>query len=224
MKRAYYTILTLIISGSSCTKTSTTSDTVVLDKYMSVSAGSTWNYRLVNNISATTTNYVLASTNRDSTVNGKAYHVFTNSNTGNNEYYFTNGNDYYAFRTLGVLSSVKVEDNYLKDNAPAGTNWSQSYNINVPGLPIAVPVTLTYTIQEKGISRTVNGVTYTDVIHVSGAISSSLVPSSGLVTDIQNYFARKYGFVETNNKVNLNFMGFTQNVDNKTTLVSAVIK
>ena len=224
MKRVYFAFLALIIVGSACTKSDSTNTTVVLDKYMSLSSGSTWNYRLVNNLTLVTTNYVLASTSRDSTINGKAYHVFTNSNTGINEYYYTTGNDYYAFRTLGALSNVQVEDNYLKDNAAVGTSWSQSFNITVPGLPIAVPVTITYTIVDKGNSRTVNGIVYTDVIHSSGVITSSFVPSSALVTDIQNYFARKYGFVETSNKLNLNYMGITQNVDNKTTLVSADIK
>ena len=224
MKMKYLAFLALLVTGIACKKSSSTTNPVILDKYLSISSGSTWNYRLDNNLTATTTNYVLASTSRDSTINGKAYHVFTNSNTNANEYYYTTGNDYFAFRTLGAVSNVQIEDLYLKDNSPVGTSWAQTINLTIPGVPIPVPVTITYTIVEKGIAKTVNAIAYTDVIHISGKITSALIPGPSLVTDIQNYFARKYGFVETNNKVNLNFMGFTQNVDNKTTLVSAVIK
>lgn len=224
MKTLKLPIFALILASVACNKNTTTPDPVVPDKYMSFSSGSSWNYRQLNNLTSVTTNYVVSSTTRDSIINGKTYHVFTNSNTGGNEYYYTTGNDYFTYRLLGALGNAAVEDNYLKDNAPVNFSWSQAYNISVPGVPFAVPVTVTYTIKETGISRTVNGIAYTDVIHSSGVITSALVPSASLVTDIQNYFARKYGMIETRNKLSLNFMGITQNVDNTNTLVSAVIK
>ena len=224
MKMKYLAFFILATAGLACKKTSTVPDPVVLPKYLSISAGSTWNYRLVNNLTATSTDYVLASTNRDTSINGKAYHVFTNSNTGNNEYYFNTGNDYFTFRTLGALSNVQLEDLYLKDNSIVGTSWPQTVNLTIPGVPFPVPVTITYTIQETGISKTINGIAYTDVIHISGKITSTLLPPANLVTDIHNYFARKYGIIETNNILNLNFMGIIQNTNNKTILLSADIK
>ena len=224
MKKAILPILSLILAGSACKKSSSTPDPV-LEKYMSITAASTWNYRLVNNVTAVTTNYTLSSTTRDSTINGRAYHVFSNSNTGAGEYYFISGNDYYTFRKLGIAtSSTTMEDNYMKDNSPVGTSWPQTVNLSITGVPFPIPITVTYTITEKGSSRIVNGVTYTDVIHVSGNITSSLIPAANLTTDIQNYFARRYGMIETNNKLALNFMGVSQNVDNKTVLISADIK
>ena len=224
MKKTFLPILALLLTATACKK-SDSIPTVVLAKYLSTSSGSTWNYRLLNNVTGSITNYVLASTNRDTTINGKAYHVFTNSNTGVNEYYLVSGNDYYAFRTLGLtLANAQLEDLYLKDNSPVGTSWAQTVNLTVPGVPLPVPVTVTYTIQEKGMSKTVNGIVYTDVIHISGVITSSLIPAASLTTDIQNYFARKYGFIETNNRLNLNFLGITQATDNKTILLSADIK
>lgn len=224
MKMKYLAFFFLLTAGMACNKTSSTPDPVVLAKYLSISAGSTWNYRLINNLTATSTDYVLASTNRDTSINGKAYHVFTNSNTRNNEYYFNTGNDYFTFRTLGALSNVQLEDLYLKENSPVGTTWAETVNLTIPGIPVPVPVTITYTVLETGITRTVNGIVYTDVIHISGKITSTLLPPANLVTDLQNYFARKYGIIETNNILNLNFMGITQNTNNKTILLSADIK
>ena len=224
MKNRKLALLILLTVLFACKKSSDSSTTVA-EKYISVTSGSTWQMRLVDNTTAATTNYTVTSTNRDSTINGKAYHVFTNSNTGINEYNFISGNDYYTFRTLGLtLGSAQVETIYLKDNSSAGTTWAQTINLTVPGIPFPVPITITYTIAEKGVSRTVNGIAYTNVIHVTMAISSSLVPSSGLTTDIQSYYAPKFGLIENTNKVNLNFSGFVQSTDTKTILLSADIK
>ena len=224
MRNRYLAFFTLLLAISACKKSDTTV-IVVADKYMSITANSTWQMRVVDNVAVTTTNYTVTSTNRDSTVGSKAYHVFTNSNTGVNEYYFISGNDYYTFRTLGLtLGSATIETIYLKDASSVGTTWTQTQNLTVPGIPFPVPVTLTYKIEEKGISRTVNGVAYSNVIRVSLALSSSLVPPASLTTDIQSYYAPKFGLIENTNKVNLNYMGFVQNTDTKTILLSADIK
>jgi len=224
MRNRYLAFFTLLLAISACKKSDTTV-IVVADKYMSITANSTWQMRVVDNVAVTTTNYTVTSTNRDSTVGSKAYHVFTNSNTGVNEYYFISGNDYYTFRTLGLtLGSATIETIYLKDASSVGTTWTQTQNLTVPGIPFPVPVTLTYKVEEKGISRTVNGVAYSNVIRVSLALSSSLVPPASLTTDIQSYYAPKFGLIENTNKVNLNYMGFVQNTDTKTILLSADIK
>jgi len=224
MRNTYLAVFTLLLALSACNKSSDTT-VVVADKFMSMTANSTWQMRVVDNNAPSTTNYTVTSTNRDSTIFGKAYHVFTNSNTGVNEYYFISGNDYYTFRTLGLaLGGAQVETIYLKDNSSVGTVWTQTINLTVPGIPFPVPVTLTYTLAEKGVSRTVNGIAYSNVIHVSLALSSTLVPAASLTTDIQSYYAPKYGLIENTNKVNLNYMGFVQNTDTKTILLSADIK
>ena len=224
MRTTYLAILTFLLGFCSCKKGSDDS-TPATDKYMSITSASTWQLRLVDNMASTSTNYTVTSTNRDSSIAGKAYHVFTNSNSGINEYYFISGTDYYTFRTLGLtVGNAQVETVYLKDNASAGTVWNQTINLTVPGIPIPVPVTFTYTLAEKGISRTVNNIAYTNVIHVTTAISSSLIPAANLTTDIQSYYAPKFGLIENTNKINLNYMGLAQTTDTKTILLSADIK
>jgi len=224
MRTTYLAFFTLLTGFCACKKSSD-STVVPSEKYMSITAASTWQLRVVDNIATTTTNYTVTSTNRDSTISGRAYHVFTNSSTGSNEYYFISASDYYTFRTLGLtLANAQVETIYLKDNLSAGAVWTQTLSLTVPGVPFPVPVTITYTLAEKGISRTVNGIAYSNVIRVSTVISSSLIPAGGLTTDIQSYYAPKFGLIENTNKVNLNFMGLVQNTDTKTILLSADIK
>jgi hypothetical protein len=193
------------------------------DKYVTTSTGSTWNYHDINASGAAPVNkdYTLTSTSRDSLINGRSYHVFSNS-AGNNQYLNNTGGDYYQFDSLpaGFGTSV-IERLYLIDIAPAGISWTQTVSVTLSGVPI--PVTLTYTIAEKGISRSVNGTNYTDVIHVTTSISSSLIPAASFTTNINSYYAKKYGLIETTNIIQVNYLGFVQNINTETKLVSATL-
>lgn len=193
--------------------------------FMSLTANSTWNYKLTNNAgtSPTTSNYTLTSTSRDTTINSRTYHVFSNSN-GTAEYYFISGNDYYDFRDLSALGgSNKIEYLYLKDNINVGTSWVQNVSLTITGAPFPIPVVVTTSIDEKGITKVESGTTYTNVIKTKTTITSALI-TSGLTTDIENYYAPKVGMIESKYKVDLNFMGLVQHIDTKTELESATIR
>ena len=110
----------------------------------------------------------------------------------------------------------------MKDNSSVSTSWVQAYNISFSGVPLTV--NLTNTITEKGITRTVNGIVYSDVIHVTSSLSIPGVPPAGLTSNINNYYARKYGMIENTTVINLNFGGVTNNTNQATILKSAVIK
>ncbi|MEO6404759.1 MAG: hypothetical protein ABIY51_16400 [Ferruginibacter sp.] len=190
---------------------------------MVYTAGSTWNYQQVNNTPPTGTSlYTVTSTSRDSTINSKTYHVFTNSNTGASEYYNNTGADYYTFQKLpDALGGEKVENLYLKDNAALNTTWIQTYNISFSGLPLAV--TTTNKIKETGITKTVNGINYTGVIHVETSISVAGIPASALTTDIQSYYAPRKGLIQNSNIVHLNYLGVVNDSNVQTNLMSATI-
>ena len=209
----------------SCKKSETTTNTPPQDKYLATSAGSTWNYHETGTSDTATinTDYTLTSTSRDSSINGKSYHIFSNS-TGGNQYLNITGNDYYEFDSLPAgLGTGVFERLYLKDNAVVGTSWTQNLSLTVPGSPIPVPITITYNIAEKGISRTVNGTTYTNVIHVGTSITSALIPAASLMTNINSYYAEKYGLIEDSNIIQLNFLGIVENISIETNLVSASV-
>lgn len=195
------------------------------NSYYNTASGSSWNYHVTDNSgTATASDYTITSTSRDSSINGKSYHVFTNS-AGGNQYLALSGHDYYQFDSLPAgLGAGAIERLYLKDDAGVTNNWSQNLSVTVPGSPIPVPFTISNTIMEKGISRTVNGNSYSDVIHVSTTISSSVIPAASLVTNINSYYAPKYGLIENSSVVHLDFVGIVQDLDSQTILLDATLK
>lgn len=206
----------------SCTK-SKSNNVSPQDGYLTTSAGSTWNYHETDSTGPAPVNkdYTLTSTSRDSLINNKNYHVYGNSG-GSNQYFYFSGNDYYQFDSLPAGFGLTVfERLYLMDTAPVGFTWTQTLTVNLSGTP--VPFTLTYNIAEKGISRNVNGTTYSDVIHVTTSLHSSLIPTAALTTDINSYYAEKYGLIENTSIISLNYMTFIQNINTETKLVSATL-
>lgn len=192
--------------------------------YQNVAAGSTWNYHSVDNTgSSAPSDYTITSTSKDTSINSKSYHVYTDSQ-GGNQYLNVTGNDYYQFDSLPANLGNTIERLYLKDNAAIAANWTQNVSVNIPGSPIPLPVTITNTIAEKGISKTVGATTYTNVIHVSTTIASTLIPTASLTTSIDTYYAPNYGMIENTSVVNLNFIGIVQDLDTQTMLVSADLK
>lgn len=226
MKKLIHLFFVFLIVISSCKK----NDPVVPpspDKYMNAAAGSTWNYELVNNTLSTTNLYTLASTSRDSSINGKPYHVYTNSSGSSNEYLNISGNNYYGFRSLpAALGGSSIENIYLKDNVAAGTSWNDTYAITLSNFPLSI--TVTNTISEKGINKTINGTTYSNVIHVTTALAVKIaglpLPAGALQADIQNFYAPKVGMILSSNKININYSGIVDNTDQVTSLKSANIK
>ena len=226
MKKIIFGILAIAVTMVSCKKDNAAPAADVV-KYMSYTANSTWNYEAVNSLTGITTKYTLTSTSRDSTANGKAYHVFTNSSGSANEYYAISGNDYYNFQNLpATIGGKAVENIYLKDNVAANGTWTQSYTVTASGVPLTIAVV--NTITEKGISKTVNSIAYTDVIHVTTTLSVSAfgipLPAGAVTTDVQAYYAKKYGMIQSKNKVGINYSGIVSNTDDETTLKSADIK
>lgn len=216
--------LAILTVFAACKKKSTTATP---SPYYHTSTNSTWNYQNVNTPPAgapVTTNYVVTSTSRDTVAMGKTYHVFTNS-VGGNQYYNKTNAEYYQLDSLKLgTTAVLLDRLYLKDDASVGAAWSQSLNLTVPGVPFPVPVVVSYSIVEKGSTRVVNGVSYTDVIRVSTAISSTLIPAASLTNTITSYYARKFGLIENSTVISLNFMGITQNVNTTTKLMSSDLK
>lgn len=227
MNKKIFTILAVSLFAVSCKKNDLPAPPAAAVKFMSLTAASTWNYETVDNILISTSPYIITSTSKDSSINGKTYHVFTNSSGSANEYYNITGSDYYNFRKLpSALGATSVEYIYLKDNAEVGTSWSQSYPVNVSGT--SLNATLKNTITAKGTSKTVKGVTYADVIHVTTTVTISFLgiplPTTALTTDIQSYYAPKVGLIQSTNKINLNYAGVVDNSNQQTNLNTSNIK
>jgi hypothetical protein len=220
MKVSFLAILALCFVVLSCKKSNPATEPPQI--YMSYSVGSFWIYETQNNLTSTTTSNTVTSSSRDSVINSKTYHVFTNSNGAANDYYNITGNDYYTFKNLTATAGINpIELIYLKDNALVGANWSHTINFPLSGVPTTVPVVFTNTITEKGISKAVNGITYTNVIHITTTIAVTGLPAGSITTDIQSYYAGKYGLIESKNKISI--PSLTINIDQNTLLKSATI-
>ncbi len=196
------------------------------DTYINTTSGSSWTYHEIDSSGTTpvSSDFTVTSTSKDTSINSRSYHIY-NYSYGGSQYLNTSGHDYYQFDSMpGGLGTGVFERLYLKDDAAVGASWKQDFSVTIPVSPFPVPVTVTNNITEKGISRTVNGVNYTDVIHVTTSISSILIPATALSSNINIYYAKKYGLIENNSMVNLNFMGITQSFKSGTKLVSAVLK
>lgn len=193
--------------------------------YINTNAGSSWTYHETNSsgITPVNTDYTLVSSPNDTSINGKTYHVF-NYSYGGSQYLTVSGHEYFQFDSIpGGLNQV-FDRLYLKDNVAAGTSWKQDLSVTIPGVPLPVPVTITNTISEKGISRDVNGTSYSNVIHVNTTITSSLIPAGSLTSAIDSYYAEKYGLIENSSVVSLDFFGITKSVNVQTKLTSATLK
>ena len=225
MKKIITLLLVISAVVASCKKES--SATVATQAtYMNFTPNSTWNYDVIDNVTAASLNYTVTSTTKDTLANGRTYHVFTNS-AGANEYYNITGNDYFSFQSLPAqLGGTSIQNLYLKDNVAINNSWTQTYTITASGLPLTI--NLINTVTEKGISKVINAVTYTDVIHVVTAISVSVLgtplPTGTLTTDVQSFYAKKYGMIQSKNKISLNYNGVVNNTDQIINLKVAVMK
>ncbi len=218
---AYLFAATLIFSAC---KKSDSGSTTTTDVYVNATAGSSWSYRQTD-LSGTNTpsDYTVTSTSDDTTINSRKYHVYHYS-YGGSEYLGVDGNNYYQYDSIPVSGGINIERLYLEADAAEGATWNQSFSLTIPGFPVAVPLTVSNKIAEKGISRTVNGIAYSNVIHVSTTLSSALIPASSFSSGIDSYYAPKYGLIENTSVIQLNYLGLVENINVKTELMSSSLK
>ena|SRR6185312_1515410 len=225
MKTKLIILFAVTLFFTACSKKDhSTTTTPTNSSYINTTAGSTWSYHEVDSSGATPDNsdYTVTSTSQDSTINGRKYHVYNYSYGGNN-YLALSGNDYYQYDSIPVSGGVNVERLYLKDNLAAGATWTDDFNLTIPNIPFPVPLTATNKIVEKGISRMVNGVNYSNVIHVSTSLSSALI-SSGFTSAIDSYYAPNYGLIESSTIISVNYPPLSENFNVHTTLTGASLK
>ena len=174
---------------------------VTAKNYLPVTAGSTFTYHSVINTSAT--DYTLTATSADSLVNGNSYTKFTGSD-GETRYYRRVGVNYCQVSSLPSLPGSPVfEDNYLNDSLPVNSTWNIQFQFPYPlGFPPQLTAIGTYKIIEKGISLSVSGTTYKDVIHIKltdvsgyGALSNPPLITGIATGDF--YYALGVGLVQS---------------------------
>lgn len=222
MKTVVYIVaVTLIFSA--CKKNNSNSSAST-DVYLNTTQGSSWSYTQTDKSGTKPpSNYTVTSSSKDTTINSRKYHVYDYS-YGGSEYLGVDGHDYYQYDSIPVNGGINIERLFLKDNASAGTTWNQDFSLTIPGVPLPVPLTVSNKIAEKGINKTVNGTTYSNVIHVSTSLSSGLIPSSSFSSSIDSYYAPKYGLIENTTVIHLDYLGLTEDINVNTELTSSSLK
>ena len=225
MKSLILIALPCLFLFSSCKKDENKPDTRPEENatFINTASGSSWSYHEINSSGSASveSDYTVTSTNKDTSINSRSYHIY-NVSFGGNRYLNLSGKDYYEFDTIPGGGSKTFERLYLKTGATPGTSWTQTENIQVEG--IQVPSKITNTIVETSLTRMVNGKNYQNVIHVSTTITSELIPAASLTTDIHSYYAPNYGLIENTSKINLNYLGVVEKLDIATTLKSSDLK
>jgi hypothetical protein len=133
---------------------------------------------------------------RDTTIASKVFQKFRTSLQGTFTYYNCTAGETnlitYNATTSGGSTVQKAEILPLKANEAVGGTWTY-FLTNPAGQQVAYE----NTVVAKGISRTVNGRNYPDVIHVSTTVSIN-VPLLGNITtnEADYYYARGVGLIE----------------------------
>jgi hypothetical protein len=145
------------------------------ENFNPLTTGSTWTYKHTETGTANY-NFTLTVTNRDTTANGKTYKVLTSS-LGPNTYLARVGTDNYRFASFPSIGVNSFEELFLKEDKAVDGTWSSSANVNLSGIPLLA--NLTYTVKEKGASRTVNGKSFNNVTRVRLDLSLFGAPVGG---------------------------------------------
>lgn len=224
MKTQIATVLVCALFFAACSKKENPTPETPSSTYLNSNAGSSWTYQTTDSSTGTpnTSSYTVTSSSSDTTITGTKYHVY-NLSYGGNQYMALSGHDYYQYDSIPVQGGVSIGRLYLKDNLAAGATWTQDINLDIPQAPVPITLTATNKVAEKGISRTVNGVTYSDVIHISTTLSSALI-TSGFTSSIDSYYAPNYGLIENTMVIKLDYLTLHENLNTKTILMSADLK
>jgi hypothetical protein len=158
--------------------------------YQPLTSASWWKYK----DSSTGTQSTTTITAVSKTFNGIAYKAITSGN-GDTAYQGVKGPNYYM-RIAGVSPNTgapyDLTLNYLNDTASVGYTWQHNAG---QGNGFAA---ITYTtILEKGLTMTVEGKTYTNVIHTFIDFQYDIAGSNMPYAEYEFYIAKDIGIIKT---------------------------
>lgn len=161
--------------------------------YLPLTDGSFWKYSYASD-GGTTDTLTVKMTGGTTLIDGKTYYNAASTyKKGTSLGYFYAGNHIYATRTADEgLGSMELQ--LLNDTASVGYQWITIPNAS--GELGGTQVRTVNTIKEKNITRTLNGKTFTSVIHTQ--VQLQYKSSSGFGTSVTYdfYLAKGIGLIE----------------------------
>ncbi|WP_345949487.1 hypothetical protein ABDD95_21825 [Mucilaginibacter sp. PAMB04274] len=161
--------------------------------YQPLTKGSFWKY---DNILATSVDVnTVTITGNTSKINRKTYYEAINDSQANGTTigFYNNDGGVYRFRTTNAVVGITAELTFLDENKAVNETWTAPITDN--GLVNNIPGRLVGKVVEKGISHTVNGKTFKDVIHTAADLQYDTGGYSTVLT-YNLYYAKGIGLIE----------------------------
>ncbi|HEY4197855.1 MAG TPA: hypothetical protein VGM63_20080 [Mucilaginibacter sp.] len=170
------------------------------NSYFPVTSGSTWTY---NDVAGGNTNTLtITMTGATSVINGKTYYVASSNSsvrgTSTGDYYAANHD--YAIRATNAAAGVTVELQLGDDSKAVGYSWTTSPTDN--GTVSGFPARTVNTVKEVNVTKTVNGKSFTNVIHTQVALQYDLGSGFQNTAVYDIYLAKGVGMIELDTSIN----------------------
>jgi hypothetical protein len=196
MKKILLTVLSVtVIAFAGCKKDSSNKPSATTSNtYLPVTKGSTWTYNDVTAGKSDTRTITL--TGATTQINGKTYDNITINtvSSGNTTGYLFASNHQYAMRVLGPQVAITLELQLGLDNQTAGYSWTTTPTDD--GKVEGFPTRLVNTIKETGITKTVNGKSYSNVIHTQANLQYDFGTGYTTAGTYDYYLAKGVGLIE----------------------------
>lgn len=171
MRKALTLLLLFAVIGFSCKKNNEPA-TAVTENYQPVTKGSYWKYKMA---LSQPTIYTVTMTGETELINGRLYYKY---NTAINGQASTGSGAFYSEN--GIVMSKGNDNIFLKENAALTETWPYGDGTFMKVL-------------EKGISHSVEGKIFNNVIHLKHIKQVS----AGTTTDLNDYYiAKGIGMIE----------------------------
>ncbi|NCD70329.1 hypothetical protein [Mucilaginibacter agri] len=197
LKNAFATMAAVCLITTlftSCKKSGADSpDTATSDTYQPLTLNSTWKYATDYPAVDTT---VMTMSSSTQTYGGKSYHVVQSKAKviGNANTYFYNGNHVYNWRNSSA-GAGDIDFTYLNDTAKVNYTWKAK--VTDDGTISGIPAQMLGKIIATGISKTVAGKAYTNVIHTTVQLQYALTGSTySTFATYDFYVAKGIGIIE----------------------------
>jgi hypothetical protein len=181
-------VLVIAAAGfTGCEEETTSPNTPAATNYFPMTQGSSWTYEVTSMFSDSAQTETKTITG-DTTVNGKKYVRINSTEEESTSEFMRRSNDTIFALNDGTDDIVAIERK--------GATWSKTYTED------GVSSTVTFTTKDKGISRTLSGKTYSDVLHVQGA-GSVIIGNQTMEMEFNGYLAKGVGPIEESTPISV---------------------
>lgn len=163
--------------------------------YAPYSTGSVFTYEMTDVLSGDTMEYTLR-VEGDTMYNNEPFRKLTDDLTGEYSLFRCGSGNYEQLLDVSAIPNAPpdpIKTLYLKDGLRPGESWEEQIPVTLPVIG-DVNITLTYTIIQKGTSKTVLAETFSDVIGVRMEVSAPpVLPPETLSV---SYYAKGVGLIQ----------------------------